>query len=212
VRARPATIKEETMRIPHTRVALATCGLLASTLISGAAVAQGTATTVQRDANQQERIEQGLQSGQLTTHEAAKLEKQETKVETMQKNALKDGTLTPAEKARLARAQNSVGASITQERHDAEVGNPNSASSQRMQADVQRNVKQQARIEQGVASGQLTNKEVASLERGQAHVTAKEARASANGRVGPVEQANIQAAENRQSARIHDKKHNAAVK
>ena len=195
------------MRHTHTLIALAI-----GALVSGAALAQGTATTVQRDVNQQQRIEQGLQSGQLTTGEAAKLEKQETKVETMQKNALKDGTLTPAEKARLTKAQNATSASIAAQKHDAQVGNPNSASSKRMQADVQRNVNQQARIEQGVKSGQLTNTEVAKLERGQSHVTGKEARAGANGHVGAAEQANIQAAENRQSAHVYDKKHNATTK
>ena len=195
------------MRHTHTLIALAV-----GALVSGTAHAQGAATTVQRDVNQQQRIEQGLQSGQLTTGEAAKLEKQETKVETMQKNALKDGTLTPAEKARLAKAQNATSASIAAQKHDAQVGNPNSASSKRMQADVQRNVNQQARIEQGVKSGQLTNTEVAKLERGQSHVTGKEARAGANGHVGAAEQANIQAAENRQSAHVYDKKHNAATK
>ena len=195
------------MRHTHTLIALAI-----GALVSGAALAQGTATTVQRDVNQQQRIEQGLQSGQLTTGEAAKLEKQETKVETMQKNALKDGTLTPAEKARLAKAQNATSASIAAQKHDAQVGNPNSASSKRMQADVQRNVNQQARIEQGVKSGQLTNTEVAKLERGQSHVTGKEAHAGANGHVGAAEQANIQAAENNQSARVYDKKHNATTK
>ena len=195
------------MRHTHTLIALAV-----GALVSGAAHAQGTAATVQRDVNQQQRIEQGLQSGQLTTGEAAKLEKQETKVETMQKNALKDGTLTPAEKARLTKAQNAASASIATQKHDAQVGNPNSASSKRMQADVQRNVNQQARIEQGVKSGQLTNTEVAKLERGQSHVTGKEARAGANGHVGAAEQANIQAAENGQSARVYDKKHNATTK
>ena len=195
------------MRHTHTLIALAI-----GALVSGAALAQGTAATVQRDVNQQQRIEQGLQSGQLTTGEAAKLEKQETKVETMQKNALKDGTLTPAEKARLAKAQNATSASIAAQKHDAQVGNPNSASSKRMQADVQRNVNQQARIEQGVKSGQLTNTEVAKLERDQSHVTGKEAHAGANGHVGAAEQANIQAAENGQSARVYDKKHNATTK
>ena len=81
-----------------------------------------------------------------------------------------------------------------------------------MQADVQRNVNQQKRIEQGVKSGQLTNTEVAKLERGQSHVTAREAHAGADGHVGPAEQANIQAAENRQSKHIYDKKHNTVVK
>jgi hypothetical protein len=204
--ALPSLTRRKPMRTSRTAIAFAIGALLA-----GPAVAQGTAATVQRDVNQQERIEQGLQSGQLTTHEAAKLEKQETKVEAMQKNALKDGTLNSAEKARIAKAQNAVSADIAAQKHDAQVGNPNSVSSKRMQADVQRNVDQQTRIEQGVQSGALTNKEVASLERGQSHVTAKEARAGANGHVGAVEQANVQSAENRQSAHIRSKKHNAVA-
>ncbi len=195
--------------MPFARTAVAV-GVAA--LLSGAALAQGAATAVQRDVNQQERIEQGLQSGALTTGEAARLEKQETKVEAMQKNALKDGTLSPAEKARLTKAQDNVSRDIYRDKHNARVGNPNSPSSQRLQADVQRNVDQQARIAQGAQSGQLTNREVAQLERGQARVTAAEAAAGANGRVGPYEQARIQTAENRRSARIHRKKHNAATK
>ena len=112
------------MRLSHTAVALAV-----GALMSGTALGQGTATAVQRDVDQQQRIEQGLQSGQLTTREAAKLEKQETKVEAVEKNALKDGTLTPAEKARIANTQNAVSADIAAQKHDAQVGNPNSASS-----------------------------------------------------------------------------------
>ena len=44
----------------------------------GAAFAQ--AGTVQRDVNQQQRIEQGLQSGQLNTREAGRLENEEARV------------------------------------------------------------------------------------------------------------------------------------
>ena len=81
-----------------------------------------------------------------------------------------------------------------------------------MQADVQRNLNQQARVEQGVRSGELTNHETASLERGQAHISRAEARAGANGHVGLAEQANIQARENHQSERIYAKKHNEREK
>ena len=181
-------------------------------MLTGAAQAQGTADMVQRDVNQQNRVEQGLQSGALTSGEAAKLEKQETHIETMQTNALKNGKLSPAEKARIQNAQNAASANIYKQKHDAQVGNPNSASSRRLQADVQRNANQQARIEQGVTSGQLTHKETATLERGQAHVTAKEAQAGADGHVGSVEQGKIQTAENHQSAQVYHKKHNAVVK
>src|SRR5688572_25990207 len=68
-----------------------------------AAFAQTAASEVQRNINQQERIEQGLKSGALTTHEAAKLEREQAAVNRMQSQALRDGHLTEAEKARIQR-------------------------------------------------------------------------------------------------------------
>src|SRR5437870_8821766 len=168
------------MKFTHTAIAAAL-----SLAFCGAAFAQ--AGTVQRDVNQQNRIEQGLKSGELTTREAAKLEREESRVERDQARAMQDGKLSPAEKARLAREQNRVSRDIYREKHDAQTGNPNSPSSQRMQADVQRNVNQQQRIEQGVKSGELTNREAARLERGQARENRLEARADADGKVGPNE-------------------------
>ena len=176
-------------------------------VFSSGAFAQAGAGTVQRDVNQQQRIEQGLQSGQLNTREAARLEREEGKVERDQSRAMRDGNLSPAEKARLAREQNKVSRDIAREKHDAQTGNPNSASSQRMQADVQRNVNQQQRIEQGVQSGSLTTREAGKLERGQARDSKLEARAGADGHVGANEQRRTQRAENRQSRRIHREKH-----
>jgi hypothetical protein len=196
---------EKTMRTS------ATLALLVAGSIAAPVLAQTTGSEVQRNTNQQQRIEQGLQSGALTTHEAGQLERQQTQVDRMEKNALKDGSLSPAEKARIEAAQNKTGKSIAADKHNAKLGNPASKSSQRMQADVQRNVNQQARIEQGVKSGQLSNKQVASLERGQAHVNRAEANVAANGRVGAVEQANVQGKENVQSARVHNKKTNATA-
>jgi hypothetical protein len=90
----------------------------------------------------------------------------------------------------------------------AQAGNPDSRSSQRLQADVARNVAQQQRIQQGLNSGALTDHEAARLEHGQARVHRIEANAAANGRVGVVEQARIQSVENRQSRHIFRKKHN----
>src|SRR5690349_10192815 len=136
----------------------------------GIASAQTTGSEVQRNVNQQQRIESGLQSGQLSTGEAARLEKGEAKIEKMEAKANKDGTLTDAEKSKIRKAQNAESREISRAKHNAVQGYPNSASSQRMQADVQRNVNQQKRIEQGVQSGQVTTKEAAKLERGQSHV------------------------------------------
>lgn len=185
---------------------------VAAVLVSFSAHAQNAATETARDTAQQQRIEQGLQSGQLSTREAASLEHKEQRIDATEARDMRDGKLGAGEKAQIQREQNRVSADIHQDKHNAVTGNPNSVSSQRMQADVQRNVNQEARINQGVRSGQLTNKEAGSLERGQAHVDRAEAHAGADGHVGAGEQARIQRKENRQSARVYNKKHNDNVR
>jgi hypothetical protein len=177
-------------------------------VVASPAFAQTVGSEVQRDVNQQNRIEQGLQSGQLNTKEASQLERGEGRIDRMESNALKDGKLSQQEADKIQRAQNQESATINRLKHNEATGNPDSASSQRMQADVQRNVNQQTRIEQGVQSGQLTNKEVSHLEGGQARVAKTEARAGADGHVGAGEQRRIQNKENRQSRHIFNKKHN----
>ncbi len=192
------------MKIRNLGIALVT-----AMLFSGAAMAQTNAQNdTQRDVNQQQRIEQGLQSGQLSTKEAGKLEKQEQHIDKMEARDLKNGNISPAEQAKLNAEQNKVSHDINKDKHNDVKGNPNSASSERMQADVQRNVNQEKRIENGEKSGALTNREAGKLERGQAHVDRKEARAAADGHVGAAEQSRIQASENHQSKRIFKKKHN----
>ena len=176
--------------------------------LSPAAFAQTVGTEVQRDINQESRIEQGLKSGQLSTGEAAKLEHGESRIDRMEKNAMKDGNLSPQEADRIQRTQNAESNRINQLEHNDVTGNPNSVSSQRMQTDVQRNINQQSRIEQGVQNGSLTNKEVGNLERGRARVDRAEARAGANGHVSAGEQTRIQNKENKQSQKIFREKHN----
>ena len=162
----------------------------------------------QRNVNQQDRIEQGLQSGELNTKEAARLERQETAIERTESKAMRDGTIDNREQAVITAEQNQASRDIYRQKHDAQHGNPDSASSKRMQADVRRNANQQARINQGVESGELTNREAANLEHGQAKVTRNEANAGADGHVGAGEQARIQGRENRQSGKTYRKKHN----
>jgi hypothetical protein len=174
--------------------------------LAGHAQAQTVGSEVQRDVNQQQRIEQGLQSGKLTTREAARLEQGESRIDRMESNALKDGKLTDQEKARIQRAQNRESRGITRLENNQQTGNPNSASSRRMQADVQRNIDQEKRIKQGVASGSLTNREAGRLERGQSRVDHAEAAAGRNGHVSRGEQQRIQQADNRESRRIHREK------
>jgi hypothetical protein len=186
-------------------------GVIAAGFLSTAALAQTVQQDQQRDVNQQQRIESGLQSGQLSTREAGQLEHQQQHIDKMESRDLRDGSMSAGEQARLNAAQTRASATIAADKHNGVVGNPNSASSQRMQADVQRNVNQQQRVANGINNGSLTNHEVGSLERGQAHVDRKEANAAANGHVGAREQGRIQRSENRQSARVYRKKHNGRV-
>jgi len=181
-------------------------------LAATGAFAQSAATTVQRDVNQQQRIEHGLQTGSITTREAAALERGEARVDHLQAKALKDGTLTEAEAARLDKAQDKTSHAIHSAAHNGVTGNPDSASAQRMQANVQRNIQQDQRIAEGVRNGSLTNQEVARLERGQAKVHRQEARAGRDGHVGAHEQRHVQRSENQQSRKIFRQKHDAQVR
>lgn len=173
------------------------------------AFAQSAASETQRDVNQQQRIDNGLKSGQLTTREAAGLERQESRVDHAEAGALKDGKLSAAEKSRIQTMQNRSSANISKESHNGQTGNPNSASSVRMQADVARDANQERRIQAGVKNGSLTNHEVSKLERGQARGDHSVARAGRNGVVSAAEQRRLQRAENRRSARIRREKHDA---
>ncbi len=187
---------------------LSFAAIAAGALSANAWGADVVARDVQRDVNQEQRIEQGLQSGELSTREAGKLEREEQHVDQLEAHDLKDGSISAAEQARINAAQSNVSQDIYQQKHDVQQGNPDSASSERMQADVQRNVNQEKRIETGVRNDSLTNREAGSLERGQARVDRDEANAAANGRVRASEQQRIQGAQNHQSHRVYRKKHN----
>jgi len=71
----------------------------------------------------------------------------------------------------------------------------------------QRQANQQKRIDQGVATGQLTGKEAARLERGQERVQKLEDKAKADGVVTKKERARLQQAENVQSRHIARQTH-----
>lgn len=71
----------------------------------------------------------------------------------------------------------------------------------------QRQANQERRIQQGVRSGQLTEREAARLERGQDRVEKMEDRAKADGTVTAKERARLHRAQDRQSAAIYKEKH-----
>lgn len=187
--------------------------LAAIAVVAGSAFAQSTPTpstteqqVIQRQVNQQQRVENGLKDGSLTQREAGRIERKESQLDREIARDAKGG-ISAQEQARINRRENAISQDIEAARNNNARGNPANPGNQRLQADVQRNINQDQRIENGVKTGQLTNREVAGLERGQARVDAKEARATRNGNVGAGEQRRIQRTENRQSRYIRNQKH-----
>ena len=71
-----------------------------------------------REANQQRRIDQGVNSGQLTPREAGRLEKREGKLAADEAKAKSDGTVTAQERARLQREANRDSRAIHRQKND----------------------------------------------------------------------------------------------
>jgi hypothetical protein len=90
------------------------------------AFAQSTATPSsaeiqQRKDNQQDRIANGVKSGQLTPRETANLESKEAGINREERNmrAQDNGHLTAADKAKINRQQNHVSKDIYDKKHNA---------------------------------------------------------------------------------------------
>jgi len=96
--------------------------LALATLLSGAALAAGdqTPNLDKREQRQQQRIAQGVSSGQLTPRETARLEGREAKLNADEARAKSDGKVTPKERARLQREANRDSRHIYRQKHDAQ--------------------------------------------------------------------------------------------
>jgi hypothetical protein len=73
----------------------------------------------------------------------------------------------------------------------------------------QRQANQERRIDQGIASGQLTEREAARLDKQQNHIDNMENKAKADGVMTKKERARIHAAQDRASRNIARQKHDA---
>jgi Skp family chaperone for outer membrane proteins len=77
-----------------------------------------------REANQQARIANGINSGALTAKEAANLEKREAKIVADEQAAKADGNVTKAERAKLQREENRASRKIHAKKHNARATSP----------------------------------------------------------------------------------------
>jgi len=164
-------------------------------------------TVAQRKENQQDRIANGVQSGQLTAGETAKLEKKEAAInkETAADRAANGGKLTASEKKQVNHQQNQVSKQIYADKHNtntAHYGNNKVG---------QRRENQQDRIAQGVKSGQMTAGEAAKAETQQKHISKQVAadRKANGGTLTASEKKQVNKEQNAASKSIYNKKHNA---
>ena len=164
-------------------------------------------TIAQRKENQQDRIAQGVKSGQLTAGETANLETKEAAIngETKADRAANGGKLTGAEKTQINQQQNQMSKQIYADKHNANTQHyGNSEVGQRQE-------NQQDRIAQGVKSGQLTAGETAKLENQQKGINqqVKADRAANGGKLTTGEKQQVNKEQNAASKNIYNKKHNA---
>jgi hypothetical protein len=97
------------------------CGGLVVAFLHVPAMAQTDDPGIQkRMENQENRIEQGIASGQLTPRETGRLEAQQTKIKQDELRMKSDGVLTAREQAKLTREQNRASRRIYRQKHDVQ--------------------------------------------------------------------------------------------
>ena len=173
---------------------------------SSSSTAQPKPTIAQRKENQQDRIANGVKSGQLTAGETANLESKEAAIngETRADRAANGGKLTSDEKQQINQQQNQLSKQIYNDKHNANTAHyGNNEVGQRRE-------NQQDRIAQGIKSGQLTAGETAKLENQQRGINQQVAadRAANGGKLTSAEKQQINKEQNAASKNIYNQKHN----
>ncbi len=95
-----------------------TAAVLAALSLPTFAQTTSTPRIDQRQTNQQQRIDQGVKSGQLNQKEAARLEKGQARVQKMEDKAVADGKVTAKERRRIETSQDKQSRKIAREKHD----------------------------------------------------------------------------------------------
>jgi hypothetical protein len=159
-------------------------GALAAAILTAAAFAQSSEVG-QRAENQQDRIAQGVKSGQLTAGETANLEK-------------KDAAINQE-----VRADRTLNGQIYNDKHNAPTQHYGNN-----EVDARRE-NQQDRIANGIASGKLNAAQTAQLEKGEAAINHEvhTDRSSNGGKLTPGERKTVNQQQNVASNKIYRAKH-----
>jgi len=179
-------------------------GTVTAALLAAGSFAQ-TSEVGQRAENQQDRIAQGIKSGQITAGGAANLETKEAAINKEVRNdrSLNGGKLTSQEKQIVNQQQNKMSNQIYTDKHNAATQNYGKSEV------GQRQTNQQQRIGNGIQSGKLNATQAARLEKGQAAINqeVKTDRKINGGTLTGGEKKQVNRQQNQASKKIYKAKH-----
>ncbi len=196
----------------HTLYALTLAALVASGTAFAQQTTPGTTPAAQnntvndRRTDQQDRIANGVQSGQLTAGETKNIESRESNLnrEIKDDRSADNGKLTQQERQQVNRQQNNLSKSIYTDKHNANQAHyGNNEVGQRRQ-------NQQDRIANGIRNGSMTAGETAKTENREQGINQQiHADRQANGgKLTGQEKGQINRQQNGASRQIYRQKHN----
>ena len=161
----------------------------------------------EREANQDQRIANGLRSGQMTSGEAARAERTQSKIDQQvhDDREANGGRLTGQEKQQINQEQNAASKQIYNEKHNGATVTPNEVNN--------REANQQQRTANGLRTGQMTSGEAARTNANQAKVAQQvhNERVANGGALTAQQKQQANKAENKNSRQIYNEKHNTVT-
>ncbi len=167
------------------------------------------ARPVVRQRKQKRRIKAGVKDGSLTKKEAARLAKEQKRIQAHKEKAKEDGVVTKKERALLTKEHNKASAHIAKERHDAQGETaPKPPAGPNADPGVNaRQHRQRHRIAQGIKSDSLTKREAKLLIRQEKKIAAIEEKFKSDGKLTAREHKTLHKLLNETSEMIWKQKH-----
>jgi hypothetical protein len=160
-----------------------------------------------REANQDQRIANGLRSGQMTSGEAARADRTQANIDQQVHNdrEANGGKLTGQERQQINGEQNAASRQIYDEKHNDNTVKPNEVDN--------REANQQDRTAQGLRSGQMTSGEAARTNENQSRLDQQvhNERTANGGALTNREKKQANKEENKNSKQIYKEKHNGTT-
>jgi hypothetical protein len=157
-----------------------------------------------REANQDQRISNGLKSGQMTSGEAARADRTQSNIDSQVHNdrVANGGKLTGQERQQVNGEQNAASRQVYNEKHNNNTIAPNAVDN--------REANQQQRTAQGLRTGQETSGEAARTNQRQANVDQRvhNDRVANGGALNAQQRQQVNKQQNQNSKQVYNQKHN----